>query len=253
MTEASPSVTVSIVSHGQWAMVRPLIEQLHAHCRASVARIVLTVNIPESAEVPVHWDLPLEIVHNTEPLGFGANHNAAFQHCTTPWYLVLNPDIRLERDVPADLIQHATPGAGLLAPRIQEPGKPDPEPYRQLPTPAELLRRRLTAHRPPARPAWIAGMFMLLRSEAFAAVHGFDERFHMYCEDVDLCARLRLAGWSMQLEESVTVLHDAQRASQASLRPLLWHLVSLGRLWTSHAFAAYWRQLRAEEQAQQRG
>jgi N-acetylglucosaminyl-diphospho-decaprenol L-rhamnosyltransferase len=239
MSAAFPSVTVSIVSHGQWAMLRPLVDQLHAHCRGSVARIVLTVNVAEAADVPADWDLPLEIVRNATPRGFGANHNAAFAHCTSPWFLVLNPDIRLDGDVLAALLARARPASGLLTPRIHEPHKAAPEPYRGLLTPAELLRRRSPGHRPPRHPAWVAGMFMLLRAEAFAAVRGFDERFFMYCEDFDLCARLRLAGWELQVEESLSVLHDARRASNSSLRPLLWHLASFARIWTSPSFWRY--------------
>ncbi|AEG91964.1 candidate b-glycosyltransferase, Glycosyltransferase Family 2 [Ramlibacter tataouinensis TTB310] len=226
--------------------MQPLLKQLQQWCAGTVSQVLLTVNKPEAAIDTGALSLPIKLIHNVQPRGFGANHNAAFKHCHTPWFLVLNPDIRMERDSIADLLHVAGPRTGLLAPRIQEPGKSALEPYRELPTPAELLRRRLPGHRPPTQPAWIAGMFMLLRAEAFAAVKGFDERFFMYCEDVDLCARLRLAGWSLQLEESVTARHDAQRASQASLQPLLWHLASLGRLWTSPAFSAYRRLLREE-------
>jgi GT2 family glycosyltransferase len=81
-------------------------------------------------------------------------------------------------------------------------------------------------------------MFMLVRSEAYAQVGGFDERFFMYCEDFDLCARLRLGGWALQVVTRSRVLHDARRASQSSLRPLLWHLHSLAKVWAS---ATYWR------------
>lgn len=242
MSIVSPSVTVSIVSHGQWAMVRPLIDQLHAHCRSSVARIVVTVNIPEAAHVPVDWDLPMDIVHNAEPHGFGANHNAAFRQCASAWFLVLNPDIRLDGDLIAPLIASAKPEAGLLTLRIKEPGKDEPEPYRALLTPLELLRRRSPGHRPPGQPAWVAGMFMLLRRDAFAQVGGFDERYFMYCEDFDLCARLQLAGWKLQVAEHLSVVHDARRASNRSLRPLAWHVRSLARLWTSDAFWRYRRQ-----------
>jgi N-acetylglucosaminyl-diphospho-decaprenol L-rhamnosyltransferase len=249
MSEASPGVTVSIVSHGQWTMVRPLVDQLHAHCRLSVARIVLTVNIPEAAEVPAHWDLPLDIVRNDSPCGFGANHNAAFALCASPWFLVLNPDIRLESNVIAALLARAKPQAGLLTPRIHEPDKPAPEPYRGLLTPAELFRRRTPGHRPPREPAWVAGMFMLLRREAFEQVSGFDDHFFMYCEDFDLCARLRLAGWALQVEGNLSVLHDAARASNSSLKPLLWHLASFARVWTSPTFWRYAALLRRGAQA----
>lgn len=239
---ASPPVTVSIVSHRQWELVRALLEQLGVLCRSSVARIVLTINVPEDIE-DINVGIPVEVVRNVRPKGFGANHNAGFRRCTTPWFLVLNPDIRLEEDVIARLLVAAQPDTGLIAPRIQEPGKSHPEPFRDVLTPLELLRRRLPEHRPPMQPAWVPGMFMLLRREAFAALRGFDERFFMYCEDFDLCARICLAGWRLQVVEDIAVHHDAQRASNRALRPLTWHLSSFAKLWTSSAF---WRYLRLE-------
>jgi N-acetylglucosaminyl-diphospho-decaprenol L-rhamnosyltransferase len=234
-----PLVTVSVVVHRQWSLVEPLLQQLDRWCADVVARIILTVNLPEPGISTEGIGLPVVRIDNDQPQGFGANHNRAFEHCRTPWFLVLNPDIRLDGNAIRDLLAQAQDDTGLLAPRVQEPGKADAEPYRKLPTPGELLLRRLPGHRPPAVPDWIAGMFMLLRRDAFAAVQGFDERFFMYCEDVDICARLRLEGWQVRSIPSVVVRHEAQRASQSSLRPLLWHLASLGRLWSSRAFWRY--------------
>ena len=242
----SPLVTISIVSHGQWPLVEPLLEQLDRWCSESIAKVVLTVNIPESLALRNSWRFEIDRVDNAQPKGFGANHNAAFKRCRTPWFLILNPDIRLESDALSALLARASADAGLLSPRIHEPGNDEAEPYRELLTPFELVRRRKPSHRPPPAPAWVAGMFMLIRREAFAQVGGFDERYFMYCEDFDLCARLRLAGWTLQAEPSVTVLHLAQRASQAALRPLLWHLASFVKVWTSSAFWRYRELLKRE-------
>lgn len=238
-------VTVSVVVHGQWDLVKPLLEQLQPHCGRVVDQVVLTVNRPEPGIRTEGWSMPIRRIDNPSPRGFGANHNAAFAHCRSPWFLVLNPDIRLDGDILGQLLGRARPRAGLLTPRIQEPGKAHPEPYRGLLTPAELWKRRRPGHRPPRRPAWVAGMFMLMRREAFAQAGGFDERYFMYCEDFDLCARLRLAGWDLQVEEDLQVLHEAQRASNSSLRPMAWHVESLLRVWTSSAFWRY-RRLLAE-------
>ncbi|MVQ29792.1 glycosyltransferase [Ramlibacter sp. MAH-25] len=227
--------------------MRPLLEQLDRWCPGVVNRIVLTVNLPEPGISTEGIGLPVVRIDNSQPLGFGANHNQAFRHCRTPWFLVLNPDIRLDVDAVSALLALAADDTGLLAPRVHEPGKAEAEPYRTLPTPAELLRRRLPGHRPPAAPDWVAGMFMLLRRDAFEAVQGFDERYYMYCEDVDLCARLRLAGWQVRSIPSVVVRHEAQRASQSSLRPLVWHVASLARLWSSLAFWRYAALLRRVE------
>jgi GT2 family glycosyltransferase len=240
-------VTVSVVVHGQWHLVEPLLHQLQQHCGHAVDQVVLTVNRPEPDVRTEGWNSPIRRIDNPAPKGFGANHNAAFAHCRTPWFLVINPDVRLDRDVLSELLVRAHARTGLITPRIQEPGKSEPEPYRDLLTPAELWRRRRQGHRPPEKPAWVAGMFMLIRREAFAEVGGFDERYFMYCEDFDLCARLRLSGWQMQVAEDLHVGHDAQRASNSSPRALAWHLESFARVWTSSAFWRYRRLLRGED------
>lgn len=46
-------------------------------------------------------------------------------------------------------------------------------------------------------PDWVGGMFMLFRRETFAQLGGFDQRYFLYYEDVDLCARLNLQGYKM--------------------------------------------------------
>ena len=75
----------------------------------------------------------------------------------------------------------------------------------------------------------LAGMFMLFRSEVFRRLGGFDERYFLYYEDVDLCLRLRQLGYDVLLEPGAEALHDARRASRSSPRHLLWHARSLAR------------------------
>jgi N-acetylglucosaminyl-diphospho-decaprenol L-rhamnosyltransferase len=243
-------VTVSIVSHAQWKLVEPLLQQLKQCCSNAIARVVITLNVPEVYKLNDQWPFEVKLIKNLIPQGFGANHNAAFQHCQTEWFLVLNPDIRFRCNVIGELLNHAGYRSGLLSLRIQEPEKNDLEPHRYLPTPAELLRRRLPKYHAPSQPDWVGGMFMLLRKDAFHQLGGFDTRFYMYCEDVDLCARLRLAGWRIQVNAEFMVIHDAQRASQKSLRPLIWHLSSLIKLWSTYTFWKYRSLLNRERRSE---
>ena len=237
-------ITISIVSHGQLALVLPLLEQLDRYSRAVIDKVLLTLNIPEADLLAGRsWGFEVERIENASPKGFGANHNQAFERCGTEWFLVLNPDIRFDNDVLSPLLAQAATDAGLLTPRILEPGKTEPEPHRALLTPLEIVGRKKPGYVGPTVPAWIPGLFMLFRSKAYRQVGGFDEKFFMYGEDFDICARTRLAGWKLQVGENLLARHDAQRESHRSRKYLYWHVTSLLKVWLS---ASFWRYLRLQ-------
>src|SRR5690606_33557130 len=81
----------------------------------------------------------------------------------------------------------------------------------------------------PFFPHWVAGMFMLFESHAFANLQGFDERFFLYYEDVDICARIWETGSKLVVCPKVSVVHDAQRDSHRKMKYLYWHISSMLR------------------------
>src|SRR5690606_35775888 len=85
---------------------------------------------------------------------------------------------------------------------------------------------------------WIAGMCMMFDRHSFARVDGFDERYHMYCEDVDICLRLQQRALHVRWVDQTQVIHDAQRQSHRDRQYLRWHLKSIFRLMSS---CTYWR------------
>jgi GT2 family glycosyltransferase len=85
---------------------------------------------------------------------------------------------------------------------------------------------------------------MVWRAPVFAALGGFDERYYLYGEDVDICLRLQLAGYTMAAAP-VALVHLAQRQTGRSWQHLAWHVSSLAKLWTSASFWHYvWRGVR---------
>jgi N-acetylglucosaminyl-diphospho-decaprenol L-rhamnosyltransferase len=246
-------VTLSVVSHEQHALVDALISDLAGIDAPELARVILTQNLPEIPPVTKRPNSPpVEVIRNRVPLGFGMNHNAAFRKCDTEYFAVVNPDIALMGNPFPALITALRAGAGVAAPAVLEPDGRTADTARSLITPAELIRRRLPNYLPPEVPRWFAGMFLLFRSDAFSAVGGFDEGFFMYCEDFDICARLRLADWPLAFVPQVQVVHAAQQLSHRSVRHLRWHLSSLARMWSSTNFWRYRglvRQLEAADDA----
>lgn len=80
---------------------------------------------------------------------------------------------------------------------------------------------------------------MLFHAETYRRIGGFDERFFMYGEDFDVCARLALAGQKIVIAEQLRAIHEAQRASHRDVRHLWWHMRSLAKVWSSMTFWRY--------------
>lgn len=245
------SVTLSVISHEQHSLVDALVSDLAGIETPELARIVLTQNLPERPPATAGADLPpIDVIRNRSPKGFGTNHNAAFRHCNTEFFAIANPDIAMTHNPFPALISALRGGAGVAAPAVLEPDGRMADTARNLITPAELIYRRTNFYSPPEQPVWFAGMFLVFRSDAFAAVGGFDEGYFMYCEDFDICARMRLAGWPIAYARQVQVVHAAQQLSHRSLRHFRWHLSSLMRMWTSAPFWRYRTALAAQAATQ---
>ena len=235
-------ITASIVSHGQMRLANALIEDIVRHCGQHLKRLIVTVNVPEADPVRAEG-APFELVvlRNERPLGFGANHNRAFAHCDTTFFAVLNPDLHLADDALGRMLAARQPGDGVLAPVILNTDGTSADAARRVPTPLRLALRRLQRRPHAADPDfdWLAGMCLVLDSEAFGSIGGFDARYHLYCEDVDLCLRMQLAGWRLHRVAGARLTHDARRHSHRSARYLWWHVQSLLRLWTSRVLWSY--------------
>lgn len=244
------AVTVSVISHEQEALLQRLLGDLASVEPRCVGQVVVTHNL-ETADrsCPAVFDGCCQVVVNPRPKGFGANHNAAFAYCNTDWFAVVNPDIRMQDDVFSRLIEQATLEDAVLAPALVDPHTGQIAPHRGMLTPWEVLRRRLPGWKPADEPLWLPGAFLLFRAEAFRRIGGFDERYFLYAEDFDICARLRLAGGRLHYVPEVQVEHAAQRSSHVRWRYLRWHVGSLLKLWTSRTFWCYRALLRREARA----
>lgn len=243
-TPSSSRVTVSVVSHGHDADVRRLLREL-ANCAVGrVARVVVTHNLPLPADAPP-WPAcdGIEVVHlrNVRPQGFAHNHNAAFVHCHTDYFCVLNPDVHDTSVALWDQLMVAAdqPGAGCAYPLLRNPDGTPQDNERELPTPWALWRRRVLRRRD-ARVDWVSAACWMVPSHVWRALGGLDAGFRMYVEDVEWCLRLQLAGWRLQRAD-VALVHRAQRDSHRRILYLAWHVLSLWRLWRMPVFTEYAR------------
>lgn len=228
-------ITVSIVSHGHGDMASRLVKRLLLF--TEVSRVVLTCNILEILHIAD--DARLVLIKNPTPKGFGANHNAAFRLCNTNYFCVLNPDIELPRN-PFPFLTGAMQSfpADIAAPLVLASACTIEDNVRRFPTLSSLLLKALggqdgryiiTPGQPSFEPDWVAGMFMLFWAKAYKKLHGFDESYFLYYEDVDICLRAHRFGLKVLCCPQVTVVHHAQRASRRNVRHMRWHFASMLR------------------------
>lgn len=150
---------------------------------------------------------------STTNLGYGAAVNlGARQALASNWLAIVGPDVILTKDL-APLIaeareRHAALIAGLLTPSDARDGlnvRPRFSPIREFARAAVGTRRSnrlvLPDDRSSRRVPQLDGCFLLVSRATFAALHGFDEQFELYFEDVDFCRRAdTLGGCWVRLE-----------------------------------------------------
>jgi GT2 family glycosyltransferase len=192
-------------------------------------------------EVALRWsgDARLLVVRNAANVGFGSGCNRGAGNAHGDVLLFLNPDCRLPVDAVATLRAASDARSGVLGARIVDAaGRVEPASRRRDP----LLRRALMTMSglsrfearwpalagvdlPPAadpgareRVDAVSGALLFVPRPVFEQVGGFDERYFLHAEDLDLCRRVRDAGFRVAIDARVRVAH-AQGGSSRS-RPL---------------------------------
>ena len=176
------------------------------------------------------------LMHTGANLGYGSAVNMAVaKYLTGPdgavgdpdFFIVANPDVVWGPGSIDALLEAAGrwPTAGSLGPLIHDP---DGSVYPSARHQPSLVRGGMHAvvapfwksnpwtaayrqerREPSERPVgWLSGSCLLLRRQAYDDVAGFDERYFMYMEDVDLGDRLVRAGWLNVYVPTAEVLHD---------------------------------------------
>ncbi len=241
-------ISISIVSHLQIVLVAQLLGDLDRCCKDSHFEVILTLNCDESVPFDLGgFSFPIRLLQNRQPKGFGSNHNQAFLEASGRNFCVMNPDIRFScNPFTALLPVLMDPSVGLVAPLVLSDRGEVEDSARRFPTPFKILCKALGGCRGSdysigadlLRPDWIAGMFMVFPHAIFERLGGFDQRYFLYYEDVDLCGRLRLRNYEVLMNPQIKVIHYAQRDSHRSLRYMRWHLISMLRFFFS---PVYWR------------
>ncbi len=218
-------ISVLVVNHDGREHLRRCLGEL-ARQAGSWGEVVVVDNASSDGSVEmVRSEFPaVRLLTLEENVGFSGANNRGAAIARGDRLLLLNSDAWLA-DGALDRLAaalDAEPGAAAAAPELRYPdGRPQfawaPETGVWGEAVQKLRNRfetRRWVHRPPPAalrplfgPGWLTAACLLVEKRAFDQVGGFDERFFLYFEDVDLCRRLRLAGWRLVVVEGAVAYH----------------------------------------------
>lgn len=243
------NIFVSVVSHGHADLIKEI------NCLASLAQkfnVVVKCNKPGDGEALKSYcqENNITLLDESYGLGFGENNNYIYRHCENnmnlnadDYFIVLNPDLYIAAEQIAQLIENMQHDGALFGSinlfKNEEKTIYDNS-IRKFPSLKDFLSSYIlgvnkciidkSTITSPVNVDWTAGSFMAVKASHYKQLSGFNERYFMYCEDIDMCYRSWLAGVPVVYYPDIHALHFAKHANRSIFsRHFVWHMTSIFR------------------------
>ena len=226
-----PNVTVIIVTYHSRNNIGDCLDALRPSIDAGDTACVVVDNASTDGTAEFIADsYPwVTLVRNRDNLGYGRGCNLGFEHSATPYVFILNPDAVADRHTVVTLLEFmkSHPSAGIAAPALIESGH-HVQAAGLMTTPSSMLRsaagasrvfpeqREITPGAKPFETSWVCGAAMMIRSDLFKALSGFDSRFFLYFEETDLCRRATAAGAGIWAVGGAEITHVGGASANAT-------------------------------------
>jgi N-acetylglucosaminyl-diphospho-decaprenol L-rhamnosyltransferase len=216
--------------------------------------IVDNRSVDGSAEAAVAAFPQTRLIRNDRNRGFPAAANVGMRQTDSEFVFLINPDAEIIAGTLAGFLKVARdhPRAGAIGALVRDPDGSIYPSARKVPTLTEGLVHTVLGYvRPDNRWTrayklldwdrrserqvdWVSGSSMLIRRAALDELGVFDERFFMYVEDMDLCTRLRRAGWEVWFSPELEIEHVGGTATAGSRRMTFEHSKSIYAYFVKH-------------------
>jgi N-acetylglucosaminyl-diphospho-decaprenol L-rhamnosyltransferase len=263
-TAASPTWAAVVVNFEAGPLLAGCVRSILADTSGGVPELVVVDNgSGDDSIARLRSEMPdVRVVHSPGNVGYARGVNLGTAATRAAVVAVLNADTELTPGTAAAMHTQFDddPRIGALGPRIRDADGSDYPSARSMPSIIDavghgalglfLPRNRFTRRyrqldadpERSRRVDWLSGAAIWLRRTALDDVGGWDETYFMYMEDVDLCARLRAAGWDVVYEPAGNVRHvQGVSTSRRPYRMLVEHHRSALRF-TSRRFTG-WRRI----------
>ncbi len=233
-------LSIIIVNYNVKAFIQQALESILKATQNIETEIFVVDNhsVDGSVELLREHFPQVELIVNTENVGFAKANNQAIQKARGDYVWLLNPDTLIQEDTPEKLIavMEADQEIGMLGCKIlNDDGSLQLACRRSFPTPwvaftkllglakifpqSKLFGQYNLTHRDPDEAyavEAISGSCMFIRKEALDEVGMLDETFFMYGEDLDWCFRFGSAGWKVFYTPTTSIIHYKGESSKVA-------------------------------------
>lgn len=261
-TKSDPLLTVSLISHNSRSDLELLIPSIAAAIRNIDAEIRLVDNCSKDGTVSfIRKTWPEILLHrNARRQGYGANHNTNLSSARGKYFALMNADIVVKKDIFEELIRfmEINPDVGVVTPNVRNEDGTLQFLNKRYPTVSDLFIRRFVpdAVKPVFKKRldryemkdvgyenivdvpFLSGAFMFTRTDLLKSLQGFDERFFLYFEDVDLCRRVQQSHRTVYFPHA-EVIHRWERAAHKDIRWASVFMVSAFKYFNKWGYAFF--------------
>ena len=214
-------IAVGIINWNSGHWLHDCIESLIATSDVAEIAVVDNASTDGSFEGALGFGDRVRFVRNDSNLGFAGGVNQVFAATSSPYVLILNPDIGVSPGAVHQLRRFLDEQPKAAAVGGYAGGAYLP---RQLPTAGSLVRENLGMPKRPPVPGGSApyeveqpaAAVLMVRRAAFLEVGGFDDRFYpAWYEDVDFCKKVKAAGWRIYFDPEARFTHEGGYSAKA--------------------------------------
>jgi len=212
-------LAIIIVNYNTGKLLARCLDSIFSQETACRVLVVDNASADDSLSLLARWTEPVEVIANRENVGFARANNQALARCEEPLVFFLNPDTELYPGCLLAILAYMkeNPQVGLAGCTVYNPDGSCHETVQYRYPGHSYSQGRFS--RLPGKIAWLLGAALVGRREPLAATGGFDTDYFLYAEDIDLCLRMRQAGYPLGLIEEAGVMH-IEGQSEASRPPV---------------------------------
>lgn len=232
-------VSIIIVNYKSEKMVRFCIEGIRkASLQISHEIIVVNNDAPEALHRVERYLTGVAIVQSTRNIGMGAGNNLGFAQASGTYFLVINPDVVILPNAIEAMVEwfEHHPRTSVVGPKLLNPDRSlqystytFPQSWKDFFIPVlrrtpfgrsaigqRVLNRYLMKawdHFETSSVDWVLGAAMMIRKSYISTFGGFDPRYFLYNEDMDLCMQVRQNGFEVSYIADAQMIHYLERLS----------------------------------------